>query len=148
MLPFEWSAFMGTSWDIMEDFLRITNMSSDWFAPSYPVRAQTTFGYPAYSDWHTVFPWFASDFTFIGALIIIVLFVYMFAKAWRQVIEEQEFFSIILCSNMAIFFLHIVGTNHMMIRRNTLVEFFLAIILWLFLRSRKTSMDDISYAKF
>ena len=140
-IPFKWSMGMGTSFKIMDDVLRWTGSNGEWFSKSYPVRAQEIMNYPAYSAWHTVFPWFASDFTFIGSIIIVSLIVYWLARAWKYSLEHRDIFSILVCSNLAIFFLHISGTNHLLIRRNTLVCLLIITVGYCLFRCKHSELE-------
>lgn len=55
---------------------------------SYPVRQEMMSGYPAFAYWHTIFPWLASDFTFLGALLVFGLMGAFYGRVWVTAIRE------------------------------------------------------------
>lgn len=121
-LPFKWSVFMGSSWKIQEDVLRWFSLGTEWFAPSYPVRAEIEYGYRSFSQWHTIFPWLASDFTFIGAIAIVCSFLRRYALVWKECLNTNKAIPCVYVAQFAIMWFHILGTNYLFIKREFLVS--------------------------
>lgn len=135
-LPFVWSKGMGFSFKFMNDI-------SDWFhipisslATSYPVRMQEQFGVRAYAYWHTIFPWWASDFTWFGAIIIVSIFVYYWGKAWREQRSYQSLPSILLFSHLTLFVLYIPCNNQLFQTRESIVSTLAITFIWFLYHGR------------
>lgn len=129
-LPFVWSKGMGFSFKFMNDV-------SDWFhiplsslATSYPVRMQEEFGVRAYAYWHTVFPWWASDFTWFGAIIVVSIFIYYWGKAWREVRKLRSLPSILLFAHLTLFVLYIPCNNQLFQTRESIVSTLAICVIW------------------
>ena len=59
-LPFIWSYGFGSSFEIRYLFSKFIPLT-DEFVRSYPSRMEAATGWDAYANWHTIFPWLASD---------------------------------------------------------------------------------------
>lgn len=128
--PFVPTWGMGFSFRIMYDF-------SDWFnipisniELSYPVRMENHYGIGAYSNWHTIFPWFASDITFFGSLLVVSLFVYLWAKSWRDWIETNNLWALILFAQLSILVLYIPCNNQLFQTRESILASIAVYITW------------------
>lgn len=53
---------------------------------TFPMRTEQATGVPALEKWQTVYPWLASDLTFLGAVVAIGLVGFLFARAWVRAI--------------------------------------------------------------
>jgi len=79
-LPFRWS--YGIGWSkalqvVCHDYLG----GPDLFRRSYIVRNSDQNGWPL-AWWTTIFPWIASDTTFYGTVLIMVVFGYVMGNCW------------------------------------------------------------------
>jgi hypothetical protein len=54
----------------------------DIFSRTTVSRAEQDTGYPALLRWHSIYPWFANDVGFGGALVVIALLGWWTARAW------------------------------------------------------------------
>ena len=129
-LPFEWSKGMGFSFKIMNDISNWFDIPVSQLANSYPVRMQAEFGVKAYSYWHTVFPWWASDFTWFGAIIIVSIFVYYWGKSWRELRAFKSLPSVLLFSHLTLFVLYIPCNNQLFQTRESIVSTLAIAFIW------------------
>jgi hypothetical protein len=87
---------MDFAWTEFRSFSRVLNSYVDRFSGidtnipplAYPVRQESLTGYPAFAYWHTIFPWFASDFTFAGTLFIFSGFGAIYGWSWKKTVHE------------------------------------------------------------
>lgn len=57
---------------------------------AYPVRAEAATGWPALERWQTMYPWLASDTTFVGAVILVGLLGFGVALSWRRALRDPS----------------------------------------------------------
>lgn len=84
-LPFEWTYGLGWSKAlqvILHDYLG----GPDLFEKSYLVRNEELNGWPYHVWWSTIFPWIASDTTYYGTVLVMVLVGFVIARCWVGVI--------------------------------------------------------------
>lgn len=84
-LPFEWTYGLGWSKGlqvILRDYLG----GPDLFPRSYLVRNEVTNQWPALWWWSTIFPWIASDTTFYGTVLVMVLIGFGIARVWMDIV--------------------------------------------------------------
>lgn len=87
-IDFQWTEFQSFSRVITSYVNRFAGDQSGFLPLSYPLRQEPLTGYPAYAHWHTIFPWFASDFTFAGTLLITGCFGAAYGWSWVKAIHE------------------------------------------------------------
>jgi hypothetical protein len=102
MLEFEWTEFRSFSRVFTTYVNRFSGIDTDLAPLSYPVRQESITGYPAFAYWHTIFPWFASDFTFAGTLLIFVGFGAVYGWSWVTAVREGCLVSVSLFSLLTI----------------------------------------------
>jgi hypothetical protein len=84
-LPFEWTYGLGWSKGlqvVLRDYLG----GPDLFERSYLSRNEATNGWPALWWWSTIFPWIASDTTFLGTVLVMLLVGFWLARLWMETI--------------------------------------------------------------
>ena len=129
-LPFEPSWGMGFSFKLMNDVSRWLSIPLAALENSYPIRMAYEYGIDAYSNWHTIFPWFASDVTFIGALIIIVAFMYLWGRSWSESLKTNNLFSALMFAQLSILVLYIPCNNQLFQTRESIVTTIIIMLLW------------------
>ncbi|XKH50455.1 hypothetical protein LG275_12725 [Chryseomicrobium palamuruense] len=134
-LPFEWTFGFGSSFainNIFENYLGYNLIEGI----TYPERSQNVYNWDAFSQWHTIFPWLASDFTFFGAIILVSTLIYFFGKAWKESLINENILSIILFSKLAIFVFFIPANNQIFQSSNSTLSFFILLFFWKFYRHK------------
>ncbi len=84
-LPFEWSYGLGWSKAlqvILNEYLR----GPDLFSQSYLMRNSQVNDWPN-AWWSTIFPWIASDTTFYGTILFMILIGYIIGRCWVSTIK-------------------------------------------------------------
>lgn len=129
-LPFSWSMGFGSSFAFQEIVTRWFNISEYAYGSPYPERMNQTFGYDGYVNWVSIFPWLASDFTFLGAIVFICIFICIYAIAWYQAINFGNWISIVVFAHLNIFLVYIPNNNQLFQSKISFVATCLIFVLW------------------
>lgn len=129
-LPFKWAYGMGSSFKIMNDISRWLSIPLSRLEVSYPVRMEAIYHVGAYASWHSIFPWIASDFTFLGAIIIVSIFIYYWAKSWKEFLKCGSWISAVMFIQLTIFVLYIPCNNQLFQTRDSIISTLAIFILW------------------
>ncbi len=92
--PFTWSHMLGFSYSLAVVGERVFGLPF-YFRYTYPYTAGLMTGWGE-SHWYSVFPWFASDFTFPGTVILFGFFAYVYSRAWVESVRFGNPYSIML----------------------------------------------------
>jgi hypothetical protein len=100
-------------------------------ANSIPGLLESTLGYSKQGLWHSIYPWLASDFGFIGALVVMSFFGFLLAVIWLRVISIRDPFDIVLLYLMLIFFYYVPANNQVFQCLETFFAFFICLLFLL-----------------
>jgi hypothetical protein len=89
-------------------------------------------GWEAYSNWQTIFPWLASDFTFWGAIIIICIFIAVYAVSWNRILRKGHWINLLMFTNINVMLLYIPANNQLFQTRASLVVTLIITLIWVF----------------
>jgi hypothetical protein len=101
-MDFKWTEFQSFSRVLASYLTRFSGDESGLLPLSYPVRQEPITGYSAYAHWHTIFPWFASDFTFAGTLLITGGLGAVYGATWVKAIREGCLINTVLFAKLTI----------------------------------------------
>ncbi|MEW6606915.1 MAG: hypothetical protein AB1414_05605 [bacterium] len=135
-LPYESSMGMGSSFAFREIITRTFNISDSSYSPTYGERINDVYGYDGYSNWISIFPWIASDFTFFGAILIVSFGVFLFARAWKYSIVNRDPVSIVVFAHLTIFIMYIPNNNQLLQTKQSLIATLFMFIIWVIYRNR------------
>jgi hypothetical protein len=88
------SSFRGIVTKI-QPFVGFENM----FLKSYLVRNELATGWPALQRWSTIFPWIASDFSFVLVPIIMFMIGNFFKNVWKEAIKSGNPYALVLMAH-------------------------------------------------
>ncbi|PLR85057.1 hypothetical protein CVD25_00420 [Bacillus canaveralius] len=134
--PFVWTYGLASIPNLAVVVTRIIGESSVIDGLTYPERVESATGYSAWSIWHTAFPWLASDYTFIGAVLILSVSAYIYGKTWREIVFEGKWQSVLLFTILNIQWLYMVANNQLFTARSTTMMFMVTLFLWI-MRNKK-----------
>ncbi len=103
---------------------------------TYPMRAEDAVGWDSKVHWHTALPWFASDVTFIGAVLLMGLFSALMAMSWKDAIYSSNPYAMSLFAQLAVMFSFISANNQAFQSGDGIVGFIVTLWCW-FLTHRK-----------
>ncbi len=103
---------------------------------SYPARIEKD-GWDAYGRWSSVFPWWASDVGFAGALAIVALVAAGFVASWRDLLAgTSNPFAAAAFAQFALFLAYVPANNQCLQSGESLTAFWSMVIAWLAFRGR------------
>jgi hypothetical protein len=124
-----WSYMAGFSYAISVALNR--GLGLPWaYYHTYPyiVGVETGWGE---SKWSTAFPSFASDFTFTGTLFLFCFLAYCYAKIWRESVDFENPFAILLFTVMTMGAFFLPANNQLFISPGSTLNVFITVILFL-----------------
>lgn len=129
-LPFVYTYGVGNSYSLMVFFNRF--IGTDFLLDkTYIMRMEAETGWPGLSRWHTIFPWLASDFTFIGAVLIFFPIAFIFARCWKEIIFKKNPTSMLMFAWLVEGLLFVPANNQLLHGIDSLFTTILITILWL-----------------
>ena len=129
-LPFVWSWGLGHS-DVLSRYAGNFIGDPGFFRDlTYPVRFEAVSGYRVGHHWHTIYPWLASDVTFAGALAVVGIFGWLFARSWRDLVDERNPFAAAFFSQITLLMFFIPMHSSRLAWSEELISFWGLLILW------------------
>lgn len=106
---------------------------TDYFtAHSLPGLLEAQTGWSMQGLWHSIYPWLASDFGFVGALVAVGLFAYLLGRSWGSALLHGGHWPVIMAYLMLVLFFYIPANNQIFQTAETCVAFFITLGAWLF----------------
>ena len=105
-------------------------LENDFQKHTYPRRVSDKTLWDADIVWSSIYPWFASDVTFLGTYIIIFLIGKLLAKSWISTITESDPWAITIFSLLCIMLFYFSANNQIFQTGTTFITFFVALIFW------------------
>ena len=133
-LPFEWSYGLGSSYAITGILSKLG--ISGIYEQTYLGRMQDYFVRDGLRAWNTIFPWIASDFTWVGAMLFFILVGYMMAKSWKELILYNNIISYLLFVSTVILVIFIPANNQLFHGYDSFLTTWTIIILWITQRGK------------
>lgn len=132
-LPFVWTWGLGSSYTL-------SVIAEQWFgynayADTYLYRMEAETGRPGLSAWNTIFPWLASDLTFVGAVLVFIPVGIIYGIAWREVRDYQNPVSLLMVATITIGLVFVPANNQLFSGIDALVAS--SIMIWVWLRWHK-----------
>lgn len=87
------------------------------FSLTYPARTEVATGWPAGMHWSTALPWFASDFTFPGVVILMGIVGFFFSRLWISCVSQARLLSLALFGQMLVFIAFLPANNQVLMQR-------------------------------
>lgn len=134
-MPFQWTYFLGGARGINNIVSQFIPNIPYMYDKTYLGRMESQFGYDGLSNWNTIFPWLASDFTFIGALIFMGFIAYIYSKSWKQAVEHDNPISFTMFATLNIMYIYIVANNQLFIQRGSTIATLIIFTMW-FIKSK------------
>lgn len=138
-LPFVWTYGLGSSYILSLVFERFIGISI--YDRTYLSRL-SEFGRNGLSSWNTIFPWLASDYTFIGALLIFLFVGYFFAYVWYEVLYYRNPVSIVMFATLCLGFLYLPANNQLFHGIDGFIATVLTIFWWLWKHKKYNVMEQ------
>ena len=102
---------------------------------SLPGRLESEYEFSRTQLWHSIYPWLASDFGFVGAAVLLGIFSYLFAVSWGASLITLSPYMIVMQYMVFIIFYYIPANNQIFQTGETCIGF---ILLTIFIMIKKT----------
>lgn len=104
-LPWEWSYGIGGLKGLSSLLPQYFGVP-DPFYVTYVFRAEGAFGWSSTENWHSIYPWLASDWSFPGLLVLVLLFGIFVSRLWYRILNEADWvdLSMMLCCALIILY--------------------------------------------
>lgn len=128
---FEWTFFLGGFRGINNIVSQINPLIPDMARYSYPIRTGILFDRDGYVYWYSIFPWLASDFTFLGALIYMGVVAKLYMKCWIQTVKYKNPLAFIILVLLSIQYIFVVANNQLFVTRGESLATIILLIIYL-----------------
>lgn len=116
-VPFEWSFMLGSVRGLNSIISQIFPFVPDMVELTYPLRAGAEFGVDGLASWYSIFPWLASDITFLGALLYMCIVAWLFMRCWIQSVEYDNPIAFSFLVLLMIQYIFLVANNQLFVQR-------------------------------
>lgn len=135
-LPFEWTCGYGGSRALDQYLVQYLDFPSK-FNDTYPLRVKAVFGYDCEMSWPTAFPWWASDFSFPGVVVLMYFLGRLFCKVFRDAYYNSNIFAIAFLCELVIMVLFLPLNNQAFQARDSLLITVVLFGMWTYNRKKK-----------
>ena len=116
--------------------------NTDYFTSgSLPGLLETKNGWGMFTLWHSIYPWLASDFGFVGALVVMAVFAYLLGLSWGFSLMTASPQWIILFYMLLILFFYIPANNQIFQSGETCMAFIVILLTLILGKFGKKSSD-------
>lgn len=132
--PTTWSHFLGFSYSVSVIANRVFGIDFPYFS-TYPYIAGAGSDWGE-AHWYTVFPWFASDVSFLGTIPLFGYFAYIYARTWRESVEFANPFAILMFCMLSLGAVYMPANNQLVHSPGGLATLILVVSLYAVNRKR------------
>jgi hypothetical protein len=104
---------------------------------TYPSRIEARYGWDSKNHWATLYPWLASDVTFVGVPIVVFLIGRLFAMTWLDAIGGNPV-AVVLFSLTVVMISYISANSQLFQASDTVFVFYFYLLWWMQSRLRIT----------
>lgn len=133
---FVWTRGRGAT-RALDSYLAQYRLGESVAAQTYPSRTEVATGWPAGMYWSTIYPWLASDLTFLGAAAFMFLVGWWMARWWWEATVQGRWLSLFLFSQMVVLLAYVPANHQLGLSRPNLIT--MVTLLGLYLTSPRGS---------
>jgi hypothetical protein len=127
--PFVWSGGLGSARALDSYWAQYLGGESA-FDTTYPARTEARVGWPALQYWATAYPWFASDLTFPGTILLMGVAGWFLCQVWFESVFRRDRLALLLFAQLALFIVYIPANNQIGTARTSLITFVSLVALY------------------
>jgi hypothetical protein len=101
----------------------------------YPARLEKD-GWSASGNWSSIYPWIASDVSFPGAIFVVFIIGYLFARSWLETVASGNPFAVVLYTQFSLMLFYFSANNQVLQTGEGSVAFISILIVWALSRRR------------
>jgi len=128
---------VGNSMFLYRNAARLTGLDEIEDMP-YPARIERRYGWDAYGNWSSIYPWIASDVSFPGTILVVFLIGRLFALSWLDTLKGANPFAVAIFAEFIIMLFYFPANNQVLQSGEGLISFIVILLLWL--RTRRKSV--------
>lgn len=125
---FEWTYGVGHSLILMSYAERLSGFRI--FDRTYAARTEASTGYSSRVYWHTMFPWFASDLSFPGVIVLLFAIGRIFSNCWIESLDGENPFAVAMFCQLVTMMFYLPANNQLFQTLTSLITFWGLGILW------------------
>lgn len=129
-LPFVWTHGFGNSYPLsifVHQFLDFPN----YYLDTYLNRMDIVYGRSGLRAWNTIFPWLASDLTFVGSLLIFIPISAIYAISWKETVKYNNPVSLVMFATLTMGFIFVPNNNQLLNGIDGFIGTICVFIFWL-----------------
>jgi hypothetical protein len=126
--PFVWTHGIGHSYALTVFVNKVLGLPAS-VLDSYPYRVGAATAWDE-AKWHSAFAWFASDLTFVGALLLFVFVAYIYAQCWKEAVMFNNPTSIMLFSVLNLGLVFVPANNQLFHSPESYLSVILVFTVW------------------
>lgn len=127
--PFEWTHGLGAS-RALDSYAAQYGVADSVSRDTYPARTEARTGWPAGQYWATVYPWLASDLSWLGIPIFMFFVGWWTSRWWREAVVDGDALALLLFAQAALFIAFIPANNQIGLSRPNLIAASMLIVLY------------------
>jgi hypothetical protein len=101
----------------------------------YPIRIGED-GWDGMGQWSTIYPWIASDVSFLGTIIVVFFIGRLFASAWVDTLRGSNPYAVAIFTQLLIMLFYFPANNQVLQTGEALFGFYGLLLFWLFTRRK------------
>lgn len=114
-------------------------LGSDYFvSQSIPGLLERDHGWGMFLLWHSIYPWFASDLGFVGALVVIAALAYLLGLSWGHALATASARWTVLLFLLLVLFFYVPANNQVFQSGETCIAFFMLLYMVARLPTRRS----------
>lgn len=133
-VPFTSTFGIGNSWFMLFNFREYTGI--DLLSRTYLMKIYNLYNYDYSGYWHTAYLWFANDVSIFGVPFILFILMYIYGFAWKDFLQNDNIFALLLMTTYIVFFAFISANNQVFSSPQTLFSFWVYLFTWLSTRKK------------
>lgn len=128
-MPFVWTFGIGSSYSLMLAAEKLFGISGI-LERSYLLRMEASTGWHGLAAWNTIFPWLASDFTFIGTVFVLSLIAALYAIVWKEILLYRNPLSVLMFCMLSMGLIFVPGNNQLLHGVDSFASTILVTLIW------------------
>lgn len=143
-MPFKWTYGLGSTRGLNSIISQVFPFIPSMTEYTYPVRAGEVFNFDGLANWYGIFPWLASDFTFIGTLFYMGAVGWLYMRCWIQSVKHENPIAFTLLVLLNIQYIFIIANNQLFVQRGEALATVVIVVIYFICNKRynKINKDD------
>jgi hypothetical protein len=106
---------------------------------TYPMRIETS-GWKASNYWATIYPWIASDVTFPGTVLVVLMIGWLTGRVRLDVLGGENLFAVALLGQVLVLLYYFPAHNKVMHSGEGIFAFAVLLLAWIVFRQRRPAV--------